>query len=268
MKIITLVENHCKDETYGVEHGLSLYVETKNHKLLLDTGATDLFMRNADKLKIDLSRIDTVILSHGHYDHGGGILSFAERNPKAAIYMQRSALGDYYHGERYIGIKKEIAELDQVRFLDGDTRLDDELFLFSHITGRLFWPESNLELKKQIEGTEMQDDFSHEQCLVISQEEGNYLLSGCAHNGILNILNRYKEIYGDDPKAVISGFHMMKKNLYNQQEIEMICHTAERLKEMDTVFYTGHCTGQKAFDLMKPIMKEKLLAMESGMRLL
>ena len=265
MKIVTLVENSCKDETYGCEHGLSFYIETEQHKLFLVTGASDLFLSNARKLNIDLRQVDTVILSHGHYDHGGGILKFGEINPHAKIYMQKNALDDYYHGERYIGIDKEIAQLPQVQLLDGDCVIDNELSLFSNITGRLFWPKSNLELKKQVGEREMQDDFSHEQCLVISQKEGNYLLSGCAHNGILNILDQYRKLYGGNPLAVISGFHMMKKTEYTEEERKVIEDTAKELKKTDTVFYTGHCTGRKAFELMKPIMGDKLMAIWSGM---
>lgn len=89
MKIVTLVENICGNDLCGCEHGLSLYVETEHHKLLLDTGASDLFFENAKKLDIDLCQVDTVILSHGHYDHGGGILKFVEINPHATIYMQK-----------------------------------------------------------------------------------------------------------------------------------------------------------------------------------
>lgn len=268
MKIITLVEDVCGNEICGYEHGLCIYVETEKHKLLLDTGATDLFLKNAKALGVDLSQVDTVILSHGHYDHSGGILKFAQINPSAKIYMQRSASGDYYHGERYIGMDREIAELPQVQLLDGDFKIDDELSVFSNITGRKFWPQSNLVLKKRVNGEEVQDDFAHEQCLVIFGEQGNYLLSGCAHNGILNILDRYKQIYGEVPRAVISGFHMMKKSEYEEEEIKMIRCTAEELCNMETVFYTGHCTGERAFELMKPIMGEKLLPMRSGVRLL
>lgn len=267
MKVVTLVENSCENEVCGCEHGLSLYVETEQHKLLLDTGASDLFSSNAEKLGIDLTQVDTLVLSHGHYDHGGGILKFAEINPNAKIYMQKNALDDYYHGERYIGIDKEIAQLAQIQLVDGDFKIDDELSLFSNITGRLFWPQGNLELKKRMDGIDIQDDFSHEQCLVISQKEGNYLLSGCAHNGILNIIEKYRQIYGEDPLAVISGFHMMKKTEYDDEEIKMIRDTAEQLHKMDTIFYTGHCTGKKAFELMKPIMGDKLLPMQTGMRL-
>ena len=73
MKIINLIENTPGIPNCGYEHGLSFYIETKNHRLLVDSGATDLFLWNAKTLGIDLTKVDTMILSHGHYDHGGGI---------------------------------------------------------------------------------------------------------------------------------------------------------------------------------------------------
>lgn len=269
MKIVNLVEDTpgmagCKNE-----HGLSFYIETRKHKLLLDTGATDAALKNAKQLGIDLTQVDTVILSHGHYDHSGGILAFAKLNPQARIFLQKKAGLDYYNlkdnQEKYIGIDKEILTLPQVQLLDGDYRIDEELFLFTGITGRKYWAKSNLLLKRKENNVFVQDEFEHEQCLVISQPEGETLLSGCAHNGILNILEAYAERFEGQPKMVISGFHMMKKTAFDEEDIQIIRETARELQKMDTVFYTGHCTGEPAFAIMKEILQEKLIFVHSGM---
>ena len=167
MKIVVLMEDTGRDPAYRSEHGLSIYVETEKHRLLVDTGKTDAFLGNAKRQGIDLAKVDTVVLSHGHYDHGGGIMSFREINPHAVIYMQQSACGGYYHGERYIGIDKRIAGLANIRMLEGDWRIDRELFLFSGITGRKYFAQGNLSLRKREEGKEMPDSFAHEQCLAI-----------------------------------------------------------------------------------------------------
>ena len=94
------------------------------------------------------------------------------------------------------------------------------------------------------------------------------LLSGCAHNGILNILDKYTQIYGDEPTHVISGFHMMKKNDYTTDDTKMIEETAHILSKMDTHFYSGHCTGEYPLQVLKSIMKEQLIAIHSGEELL
>lgn len=172
MKIITLVENSPGQNGCLYEHGLSFYIETDHHKILVDTGAKDAFLKNAEHLGIDLKQVDTVILSHGHYDHSGGILPFAGLNATARIYMQESATRDYYSlredGEAYIGIDKKIPALPQVELLTGDKRIDEELFLFSGISGRRLWPLSNLRLKLKEGDTLVQDTFAHEQCLVLT----------------------------------------------------------------------------------------------------
>ena len=76
MNVISLIENTTHDRNLYAEHGLSLYLETRQHKVLFDTGASGRFADNAGKLGISLAEVDTLILSHGHYDHTGGILRF------------------------------------------------------------------------------------------------------------------------------------------------------------------------------------------------
>ena len=85
------------------------------------------------------------------------------------------------------------------------------------------------------------------------------LISGCAHNGILNILDSFRNIYGTDPSIVISGFHMVQPE-YTEDDLQKIKETAVELSKMDTVFYSGHCTGETAYQLLKEIMGEKLKA--------
>lgn len=264
MRIVNLVEDTQGAKNCIREHGLSFYIETPKHKLLLDAGASDKILYNAENLGVDLSQVDTLVLSHGHYDHSGGILAVAEQNPGIQIYMQHSAGNDFYHGERYIGIDKAILELPQTVLLDGAHRIDEELTIFSNIKGRRLWPKGNLVLKCLVGDVLLQDQFEHEQCLVIEAEGKHILLSGCAHNGILNILDSFRKLYQCEPDVVISGFHMMQKDGYSDEEVQNIRETAKELQKMQTVFYTGHCTGVDAFEIMKEIMKEQLQYVHCG----
>ena len=269
MRIVTLVENTCGHEDCIAEHGLSIYIETEKHKLLLDTGQTDAIVKNAEVLGIELSTVDIVILSHGHYDHSGGILPFSQINHTAQIIMQKSAAEPHFNGDRYIGIDTDILKLPNIQLIDGDMELDDELFLFSGITGRRCYPQGNKKLSRMENGVQVPDDFLHEQCLVIKQNGKSWLLSGCSHNGILNILDRYKELFDSYPDYVITGFHMMKKDgEHTEEEKAVIIQTAQELAKMNTVFYSGHCTGIPAFELMKVIMGDKLNALHSGEEIL
>ncbi len=268
LRIVNLVEDTPGSGQCGSEHGLSFYVETAKHRLLVDCGATELFLKNAALLGAELSGVDTVIISHGHYDHAGGVPAFARMNPDAKIYIQASAREDYYHltekGEKYIGMPPGVRELPQCVWVEGDLRIDGELFLFSGIRGNKYPSGGNLSLKRKRGECFEQDTFAHEQCLVIAQGGRRILMSGCAHSGIANILDRYREIFGQDPDVAISGFHLAQKAAYSAEETEVIRQLARELAEKDTLFFTGHCTGQPAFALMKEIMGEKLRGIHSG----
>lgn len=270
MKILNLIEN-----TEGVpgclfEHGLCFYVETEKHRLLMDLGPSASVLENAVRLGVDLKTVDTVILSHGHDDHGGGLLPFAKLNPNAKIYLQESAFGEYYAARDYkpdpdyIGLAPEIRALPQVVPVRGNLKIDEELFLFGDLKGKRDLPVSNGNLRKKEGGRLVPDDFVHEQCLVITERNRHVLFSGCAHNGILNILDRFEELFGGAPDVVISGFHMMKKSAYTEKEQNVICSTAEKLKEYPTMFYTCHCTGLPAYDMMKEIMGGKIAYVHCG----
>lgn len=267
MRIINMIENTSGHQKCLFEHGLSFYIETHHHKLLVDTGASDAFLENAKILNIDLMKVDTVILSHGHYDHAGGIMAFSRVNPNAEIYMHKQAGDAYYHKsktvEKYIGIDPAILSLPQLRKIEGNYIIDEELSIFTGVTGRTLWPEGNQILKVKKNHQFIQDQFDHEQYLVLTEGKKYILVSGCAHNGILNILDRFYEIYGTNPDIVISGFHMMKKR-YTDTDKVLIRQTAERLRHTKTIFYTGHCTGELPYQILKEQMGDQIIYIHSG----
>lgn len=268
MRIVTLMENTPGREDVLFEHGLSIYIETNDKKILVDTGATDGFMANAKTLGVDLQEVDMLVLSHGHYDHSGGILTFAKENITAEIWMQRLAGEAYYHKneemEKYIGIDIGILDLPQVKLLDGDFKIQEGISVFSGVKGRRLWPSGNLELMVKKEDGFEQDSFQHEQYLVLEEEGKQILISGCAHNGILNILEKYREIYSQEPDIVISGFHMQKKSGYSEADLEMVKEISLELKKTKTKFYTGHCTGEIPFKILKQHMGSQVEYLHSG----
>lgn len=263
MKIIVLMEDNLRDNNIVAEHGLSLYIETKKHKLILDTGKSEKTWDNALAKGVDITQVDTVILSHGHYDHSGGMMKLAEYNDHADIYVRDNADGEYYsckNGiETYIGIDKKIMDLPNLHKVYGNIAIDDEISLFTGITPGRMWPKGNRRLHMLSDGAYVQDSFAHEQYLVIRYDDKYALISGCAHNGILNIIDGFRHLYNTDPAVVISGFHMIQ-TLYSEEDIEEIGEVAKELNQMDTVFYTGHCTGDTAYGIMKGIMGDKLKA--------
>ena len=272
MRIINLVENEPGASGCEAAHGLSFYIETANHKILFDTSPSEVVLRNAQKLGVDLTAVDTVILSHGHYDHSGGILAFVEINPRAKIYMQHNADGEYYafdgedKGFRYIGIDKRILEVPQVRLLKGDTKLDEELQLFM-VDNRAFpLPSTNKRLCELCGGQYVQDEFRHEQNLLLSTEGKKILFCGCAHNGILNVMETLERKFGSNtlPDLVIGGFHLMKRTEFSEADTAEVTEIANRLRAYKAHFATCHCTGLPVFNQMKEIMGDQLSYVYSG----
>ena len=276
MRIINLVENELGSSGCEAAHGLSFYVETENHKLLFDSSPSEVVIRNARMLGVDLTAVDTVILSHGHYDHSGGILPFVELNPRAKIYMQNNAGGEYYafdgeeQGFRYIGIDKKILSLPQVQLLKGDTKLDDELQVFTVDHRAYPLPSTNKRLRELCNGQYIQDEFHHEQNLLLTTGEKKILFCGCAHNGILNVMETLERKFGPAslPDLVIGGFHLMKRTEFSKADTAEVTEIANLLKNYKAHFATCHCTGLSVFNQMKEIMGDQLSYVHSGDTLL
>ena len=273
MRIVNLIEDTKGASGCAFAHGLSFYVETEKHRLLVDLGPSGETLQNAERLGVDLRAVDTVVLSHGHYDHSGGILPFTEINDHADIYMQSTAGGEYYADDgadapngryRYIGIDPRILKLPQVKLLHGDHTIDEELELITIDQRTHALPSVNRNLLVRRDGGYVRDDFAHEHFLVVKENGRKVLLSGCAHNGILSILDAYAEKCGGAPDAVVSGFHLMKKTPYDDEELAEIAEIARKLREYPTRFYSCHCTGLTAFEIMKEICGEQLTYVHSG----
>ena len=262
MKIIALMENTVGADCCIAAHGLSFYIQTEKHRLLMDAGPSGQTVKNAEELGVDLSNVDIAVLSHGHYDHADGFSEFLKVNSSARIYMQKTALDGYYAVDdgkrRYIGIDEKLKTSERLALIDGNYVIDDELMLFTGINGRREFPFTNKRLFKEEGGSFVNDDFVHEQCLVVSQNGKRVLFSGCAHNGVLNVLDRFSEICGGEPDLVVSGFHLSKKTDYTEEDILKIRQTAQAMKNYNTRFFTCHCTGEFSYRIMKDILGGKL----------
>ena len=246
MKITALTENTPFNDNISAEHGLSLYIETEKHNILFDMGQTSLFAENAKKLGIDLTKVDIAVLSHGHYDHGGGLTEFLKINKTAPVYINRYAFGDYYNGtEKYIGLDKSLQNEERIVFVDEILEIDDELCLYScnnkiqnHYLG-------SFGLNMKCDGKFMPDEFKHEQYLLINENGKRVLISGCSHKGVMDITEWF------EPDVLVGGFHYSKLELD-----EKLAEYAAVLASHKTVYYTCHCTGTDHFEFMKKYMPQ------------
>lgn len=245
MKIITLAENISSLKGIGAEHGLSLYIETDKHNILFDMGQTELFYHNAQKLGVDLKNVDFAVLSHGHYDHGGGLSLFLEINKTAKVYMHKSAFEPHYNGtEKYIGLDKQLISSDRIIFTDNTYKIVDGIELYACNDKERHFDHSSHGLNTFIGDRFVQDNFIHEQYLLIEENGKRVLFSGCSHKGILNIAEWFA------PDVLVGGFHFSKTPLD-----EKLSASAKALNEYDTYYYTCHCTGKEQYDHMSRYIK-------------
>lgn len=243
MKITVLTENTtCKN--LPVEHGLSLYIETNGHTVLFDAGQTPLFSENAKALGVDLSLVDIAVLSHGHYDHGGGLAAFLDINRKAPVYLDRHAFGEHYNGEKYIGLDKALEGNPRFILTSGVTQIADGLTLYDCAEREKLVDLGSFGLNMKQDGRLVPDDFRHEHYLLAEENGKRILISGCSHRGIINIAEWFK------PDVLVGGFHFNKLPLD-----KTLRGCAERLDALGTVYYTCHCTGTAQYEYMKRYMK-------------
>ena len=150
MKWTVLVDNRTNNPAYETEHGLSILLETEKHSILLDTGASDMLIRNAERLGKDLSRVDYVFISHGHSDHAGGLKHFMAINNKAKVIVSPDAIsGKFYSKRRYLhSITPEWPEIPPERLLtmEHSGSIDDDIYIIAHIPHIHPMPEGNRHL--------------------------------------------------------------------------------------------------------------------------
>ena len=265
MKITVLADNRKFDDTLESEHGLCIYLETENYKCLLDTGASDVFITNAEKLGIDLNEVDFVFISHGHADHIGGLPEFLTVNVKAKIVLSENAINQSFFSTRNglhpINIDFDFSPYtERFVFVDSEMVIRDEIRVFSATENKYPLPKANAALFKQRGNGLVSDDFNHE--LVISFGTDNlFVYTGCAHRGLLNILSSILLSPTKKIGTVMGGFHLSDSNATQRFETEAeIENIGSELKKIypDTLFITGHCSGENAFKLLKTKLGEHI----------
>ena len=277
MKITVLIENTEAPNRAELlyEHGLSIHIVFQGNSILFDTGASEAFSKNADVLGIDLSGVNSAVISHHHFDHGGGLSRFIELNKSANIFLNEAPDGESYFKalgfiKRHIGLDARVFDANPERFVfvDQNTEILPDVFIIPKIEITYPTPKGNkyLYLKK---GSEWHfDEFLHELILVIKEEDGLVVFSGCSHNGIPNIIDTVNKQFGDiSIKAVIGGFHLIGLPMFNtmagsKREVEDVGRKT-LIYPVEKV-YSGHCTGQKAYRVLKGVMGEKLDQLHTG----
>ncbi len=248
MKLTVLTENYAGDK-FEAEHGLSYLIEHNKHKILFDTGATDVFLKNAKILNIDIkNEINTVVLSHGHWDHGGGLEYL---NNKTLITHPSSFIKRYRKKDKSsIGLtlsEDELKEKFKIIKTSKPYIINDNMVFLGEI------PRLNkFEAKKTsfIDSKRKLDFVPDDSALVLLNKDEIIIVTGCSHSGICNIVDyAQKKFKRSKIKAVIGGFHLKENNVQTQKTIEFLkkCNISE--------IYPSHCTAEPALEAFEQDFK-------------
>lgn len=272
MRVSILTENIVYKRGFLGEHGLSLLIDTGKERYLFDTGQSRVFLHNAAKLGINLKELDGVILSHGHYDHCGG-MEFSQELGDVPVYIQEKAFEKKYSenlrtGElQYIGIENKGNWQKNVNIMElsgGGTQISDGVYLLSEIPYTTYFePVSGNFWKSNTQhpGHELLvDDMGDEQLLVIEEEEGLCIFAGCAHAGIINCLHYVQTVFPNkNIHCLVAGMHL--KNCAASR----VEKTIQTLKELEIdIIIPMHCTGVRAIAAIREFMGSACILPEVG----
>lgn len=265
LTIIVLTDNTASPPFLS-EWGLSILIEADENTILLDTGASGMFAKNAEQLGIDFSRVNLGVLSHAHYDHSDGMDTFFALNSRALFLVRNGSRENCFGIEdgalKYIGIRKGLLEeyKGRIRFVDGTLELADGIWLVPHRSADYSAIAQRNDLYTRSDKACTPDNFCHEQSLVIDTVSGLVVFNSCSHTGMSNILADVKEVLGrEDIYAYVGGLHLYK---LTDDELDRLCDEIESNRVEQIL--TGHCTGDHAFSFLHERLGDRIRQFYSG----
>lgn len=264
------MDDYCPKRGMRGEHGLSLYMETMNTNLLLDSGQSEAFLENARILGIDLPKLDAVVLSHGHYDHGGGL---------NALYSMLSALPPpLFVGRGFDALRRSRSEkgLNDIGLpvmilpagapapivIDTFEKFGPDTYILPRVE-RIDGEEALPKFRVIKGGSERIDDFDDELSLIFDEEDGIVIVTGCAHRGIINITRSAMQAFPGRPvKALVGGFHLVDASA------DTISRVARDIAEIDpAMVLCAHCTGLGGFAALSDALCGRVSWLSCGMNI-
>ena len=265
---MTVLIDNVAEKPLSEEWGLSILIIADGRQILLDTGSSELFARNADCLGIDLGSVEIGVLSHAHYDHADGMETFFTLNRSAPFLVREGTCENCYGtcegGLRYIGVQSGVLKKydERIRYVCGVHTIAEGIWLVPHRREDYSPIALRNELYTISNGEYLPDDFAHEQSLVIETGKGLVVFNSCSHTGMTNILTDIGEILGrSDVYAYVGGLH-----LYKMTDEELAELSGEILRNSVSHIFTGHCTGNHAFSILKERLDGRIEQFSSGFK--
>jgi 7,8-dihydropterin-6-yl-methyl-4-(beta-D-ribofuranosyl)aminobenzene 5'-phosphate synthase len=275
--VTTLIENDRVEgrDDLTAEFGLSLHIQRGDLQILFDTGASGAFADNAERLGIDLAAVDLAVLSHHHIDHGGGLQRFLAINQLARVHLRASGWAPRFFRalvviKRPIGLDPALFDRFAHRFelITASTEIAPGVVLLTDIGSHHPQPEGNRHLFVERGGALEPDPFEHELVLVVREDDGLAIFTGCSHHGILNMIEAARSRFPGTPvKAVFGGFHLIGVPFFDsmaapREEVEAI---GRKILDLTAgPVFTGHCTGRKAYGVLAEVMGDALRPFHTG----
>lgn len=270
IRIITLIEDTSFSDGLLAEHGLSFFIEYGDKRILFDTGQSDMLVQNAETLDINLAEVDAIILSHGHYDHTGGLPAVLDIAHKATVYLHPAAIEPKYNrkasGVKSIGIPEPAKKAIQGRQVVW-TVTPAQIFPGMYVTGQVPRINNFEDVGGDFfidENNKKPDELLDDQSLFIETAKGLVVVLGCAHSGVVNTINYISNLTGQNKiYAVIGGMHLLKANQMR------IANTIEAFKNYEIQkIIPLHCTGRKSTKELKSAFGDKCSLLSSGRQII
>lgn len=288
LEITTLIENQPDEEgKFQFEHGFSLYIEADGKKILFDTGQSGNFIENAQKLEKDINALDYCILSHGHYDHTGGVMRLLSEITKKPEFIvgeeifapKYKTISDNKENDTNIVIEEQetnykyignpfveddlIAAGIKVRKVKEDfIKLSENIYVFHNFERHNDFEKRNEKFVIKENNNILPDDFLDEIAIGIKTTKGLVVVVGCSHIGIANILETISRRINTPIYAVIGGTHLV------DADNERINSTIDLFKKMNIqLIAVSHCTGEEGMSLIKEEMKGQFINNKTGNRI-